>query len=231
MHFKIYPSVFLFTLAMLFLHIDCDGQKDSAGAEKKFNNIIKTNPLSTIQGPIFLLGEQRVLYEHKLGTHKSVELGASYLAANSLIEEELFATVAAIAGLVMYTGFLPKNISFSTSTDKPVLDPWSTTGYRLQASYRYYINRNHMRGFYTSLRISDSEAHGWVMFEGKIPFRVNLFNATGNIGCQFINQKGFTVDIYAGLGYKRITSHYSNDPVKTKNGIKFSFGFNAGIAF
>jgi len=152
-----------------------------AQGDKDYRFTIKTNPISALGGPIFLVfipitGEYKVLFEARTFQKQSIEIGAGYLGPSLILNlDQIADSVSSI----------------------------STNGFRVQAAYKFFLTQTLApNGFfvgphisYATATIKDKNDPENVIDATKINFNI-LF------GYQLITQGGFTLNIYTGLGYK-----------------------------
>lgn len=184
--------------------------------------ILKTNPLAVLWGPIPFTSEYRLVAEICNGRTKSIQAGISYLDKSPLlgIAEKLTTTT---------TNYLIK-----------------VNGWRLQFAYRFYlVNKRKYApfGFYIAPNISFSDAHvsiGLSHYYRNQYYDFRHFNSTLQIGVQIGRYSNITMDIFAGLGYKKnVVLYHANDAhiltIDTKEfgdlynmPLKLVFGLNFG---
>lgn len=180
--------------------------------------------MAPLWGPIPFTAEYRIIAEAALGRTRSAQLGLSYLG----------------------TSLLWKIVENVTNT--PAYYMVKVSGYRIQAGYRFYlINKRKYApfGFYVSPMVSYSNARisvGLDSYYRQVYYDFRHFNTNLIMGVQIGRNSTITMDIFAGLGYKRNTVFlHINDgyviPYDTKdfgtfyNGpLKLVFGVNWGYA-
>lgn len=189
--------------------------------EPRKNNIIKTNPLTIIQGPIPFTSEYRLILEHMLGNKSSFQIGGSYL------------------GKSPYLFYME-----AVSTDPVRL---VVKGYRFQAEFRYYISGiiNHKtapEGFYVAPSFSLSHAkltnRYYNTFNEYLSF--DYSNYCLKAGNQIFDNT-LSLDFFVGIGYRdNILVDKINIPSQSANikdfevfhgNLKLLLGFNMGYAF
>ena len=190
----------------------------------KYSSVTKTNPYTPFWGPIILTSEYRIIQEFATNYHQSLQLGASYL------NQSLF--------LLMYPD----------SFYQPGQSHYIFRGYRLQASYKFYLLKNKPAPYgiylsphisYSTVKVSYKQVKITENYDQIKHLNINIL-----FGYQIISRKGFSIDVFTGLGYKNDKWEYHNNnssytkisvtniPLYTPNSnFKFTLGFNAGWAF
>jgi len=185
-----------------------------------FNEVLKTNPLPILWGPILLTGEYRLTYESVTSPKQSWQVSGSYLG---------------------------KSLIFWAMEDSLMGDSIpdiKISGWRFQLSYKFYTDPNLKapNGIYFAPLISYSHATMW--YEG---YSKNLYNLKATyifygltLGKQYIKNDR-ALDFFIGVGYRDVkwTETYKNqlskletdDFIISKSPIKFICGFNFGKAF
>lgn len=189
--------------------------------EPSVNNIIKTNPLSIIQGSVPYCAEYRLLIEHVIGSKSSLQFGGSYL------------------------GKSPYLTLLEAGSSDPVR--FIVKGYRFQAEFKYYIstfiqNKKAPEGLYLAPTYSFSRA--------KLTDRYNTV-ANENLtltytyyclklGYQFLDGS-LSMDTFIGAGYRDnnwVDNYNSTSQLVDKKEyelypghLKLLLGFNMGYAF
>ncbi|NSW93982.1 MAG: DUF3575 domain-containing protein [Bacteroidales bacterium] len=192
-------------------------------SEKDFRFTIKTNPLSALGGPFWLLvvpltGEYKVLFEAAVGEKSSFQVGAGYLGPSVFLNlDELTANEGETGGV---SGI-------------------KTSGFRVQGMYKYFLSRNLKapNGFYVGPHASFANAQLISKDNSNDYIKATKININGVFGYQLITAGGFTLDIYTGLGFvsrKWDTSEEGTnwtDDLANKSTINVPFGFSFGYAF
>ncbi len=186
------------------------------------NYTIKTNPFAMMLGPFIYTSEYRIAIENKTAQKQSVQIGFSYLGKNSLM----------------------KSIEENDSLYKANNYKYAVRGFRLQFSYRFFLDEEAPRGAYFSPHVSFSNVNIMLRQNSNV-YRDNYIKGTyinyaGLFGYQII-QNSVAFDIFMGFGYRdnRWVEVDNNqtfpiddaDLYYFKKNFKMYFGFNAGIAF
>lgn len=204
-------------------------------------NIIKFNPLPILWGPIPLTSEYRVLREITIGEQESVQVGVSYLGKSPFVglAENSYNNGNNPNG--GGTGNTNPNgtVSFNTPDLKLTI-----SGFRFQLSYRKYLGDSKTpNGAYISPHISFSEAFISDKYISRYQqyVRVTHFNMNFLVGYQSILWNKLAFEVFTGLGYKKNrweeNSSGAYAPIATDEiplynlPVKFTLGFNIGIAF
>jgi hypothetical protein len=191
---------------------------------QKVRNLFKTNPLPILWGPIPYTSEFRFLVEIAVKPYQTTQFGISALRKSPFLT-------------------LFEDSVFTGSNDK-----YFVRGWRFQAAHRFYAHTRYFApyGFYCSPSFSISNAT--VSTEGlkKIGYylKATYWNASLLGGLQLIVFQKVSIDGFMGLGYQdrlwwehddRFSKHrlMDNKEVlgRTTRHLKFSIGFNLGIAF
>jgi hypothetical protein len=183
------------------------------------SRILKTNPLSMLQGQIILTGEYKLVYEFTTGQHQSLQIGGAYIGKNLLV--------------------LLGDTSYGISSNALGIN-----GYRFQAAYKLFITKKYNApvgiyvgpfASYTSVTMSYKQTSSITDY-----VYLNYFNINAMIGGQIVTGK-FAIDGYLGFGYKYNTF---SDNVTNRNyqmfakdqfyfidsHFKFLLGLNLGMA-
>lgn len=186
--------------------------------------LLKTNPLAIFWGTIPFTGEYRLVTEITTGRTRSVQFGLSYLGKSVAWK---------IAEAAVKT---------------PLSQQFKVSGWRVQVAYRHYLisrRRAAPFGFYVSPMVSYSNAHialGLQRYYRHSYYDFRHFNANVLIGVQMGRNTDITMDIFAGIGYKRNTVYYHVSdnrviPYDTKEfgelynrSLKLIFGINFGYS-
>lgn len=192
-------------------------------SEKDFRFTIKTNPLSALGGPFWLLvvpltGEYKVLFEAALTDKSSIQVGAGYIGPSVFL-----------------------NLDELTSEDNEGggISGIKTNGFRVQGMYKLFLSRNLKapNGFYIGPHISYANAQLTSKENSNDYIKATKINLNGVFGYQLITAGGFTLDIYTGLGFvskKWNTSEEGTDwteDLVNKSTVNVPFGFSFGYAF
>lgn len=183
---------------------------------------IKTNPLAMIVGTTLYSSEYRIVLENTTEKNQSIQIGASYLSTNSILKSEAKAD----------TNF--KN------GETIIL-----RGFRVQASYRFYLADAAPNGFYVAPHVSYSIANLMLKFNNTVYhntyYRLTYLNYSGMIGYQGILNRTLVFDVFLGLGYRDNKFEYIKNGTFTlldakglyffPENIKVYLGFNVGYAF
>lgn len=208
---------------------------------KTYRNLIKFNPLPIVWGPIPLTGEYRILREIPIGDHESIQVGISYLGKSPFVS--LAENTINSGGGPNGTGTGNTNPNGTLSLNTPEVK-FKISGYRLQLNYRIYIGDKYTpNGPYIGPHISYSEAFMSDRYIARFQqyVKVTHFNVNFLAGYQSVVWDKFVLDVFVGLGYKKNrweeNSSGAYKPVNTDDiplynfPIKFTLGFNIGIAF
>ncbi len=197
---------------------------------QEFSMVLKTNPLTILQGPIILTNEYRLASEIVVGPSQSSEIAISILGKSPFYGA--FDTVS------------------SAGTPKIIIN-----GFRFQISHRFYIN-NALRllhidapefapeGFYLGPLFSYSTARISDRFNNRFDryFRITHTNINLIFGHQWITSSNITFDVFTGFGYKeniwiehspRSITNISLDDFSPyyRSNLKLILGWNVGYAF
>jgi len=203
-----------------FLMIASPVSAQDSGSAKDVRFTIKTNPLSALGGPLFVLwvvpitAEYKVYFEARTLASQSVQIGLGYLGSSPL---------------VVSMGDLGGDTTISSS------------GIHAQLWYKFFITGdNAPGGFYVGPHISYATAK---LKNNKIPdefFKASKLNINFAFGYQVITKGGFALDIYTGLGIKNkkfdtsslsTNKTFSDWKLNNKTSIGVPFGFSFGYAF
>lgn len=182
--------------------------------------VLKTNPLSALGGPFWVLivpvtGEYKVLYEIKTMPKQSLMVGGSYLGPSLLLNlDEITSSGNDISGI-------------------------KTAGFKVQGMYKFFITRNTEapEGFYVGPHASYASATIASQDNPDDFVTATKINVNGVLGYQLIADSGFALDIYAGLGYRNRQWAFEGDSNTlfelTDNVASptVAFGLNFGYAF
>jgi len=211
--------IYFFAIGFVFLFIATPVFSQEAAAKKDYKFTIKTNPLSALGGPFWVVvipvtGEYKVLFEAALSKKSSFQIGLGYLGPSILINlDELTSSGGSISGI-------------------------NTSGFRLQGMFKYFLSRDLKapEGFYIGPHVSYAKATLKSKDNASDNLKGEKLNINGVIGYQLITSGGFTLDIYTGLGFvsKNWTVSGTNfDPAdfKNKSSVAIPFGLSFGYAF
>lgn len=211
------------SLIISFVLSICSFPAFSQGTEaaKDFKFTIKTNPLSALGGPFWLVvvpltGEYKVLFEAVVSKKSSFQVGAGYIGPSVILNlDDLSSTEGEISGI-------------------------KTSGFRIQGTYKIFLSRDlpAPEGFYVGPNVS----YATVDMKNKADISEKLkgtkLNINGVFGYQLITSGGFTLDIYTGMGFVSRQWAFSGTnwdqdqaALKDKASINIPFGFSFGYAF
>ncbi|NVO01951.1 MAG: hypothetical protein HXX09_04555 [Bacteroidetes bacterium] len=186
---------------------------------QKHSRVIKTNPLSMIQGQIILTGEYKLVYEFATNQHQSMQIGGAYIGKS----------------LMMLIGDTSRGVNTSSL---------SVSGFRFQAAYKLFLIKKYLApvGIYVGPFCSYTSATLAYKQTSTTTDYINLryFNVDAMIGGQVIAGK-IAIDGYLGLGYKynTFTENIANKNYQMftrdqfffiDNHFKFLLGLNLGLA-
>jgi len=191
-----------------------------AQESRDFRMTIKTNPLSALGGPFWVLivpvtGEYKALFEIKTTEKTSLQVGASYIGPSLLLNlDELTNEGEDISGI-------------------------KTSGVKFQGMFKYFLSSDLSapEGFYIGPHASFATAKIKSVDDPTDYITGTKINVNGVIGYQLITSGGFTLDIFTGLGFvsrKYITSGDGGeifDLGGNKSSVNVPLGFSFGIAF
>ena len=227
--------VLSFTLSAQFE----DHAEESHADEKKETGpkfIFKTNPLSVLSGEIpIITSEYRGILEYVADYKSSYTAGISVYTMGPILKTAL-GQDSAFTG----AGF--------TAQDFALL------GFRAQLGYRFYplgmANKGAIgstlppKGVFLFGLVSYSDARLFLRSNSSNQIQFSHFNATANVGYQFVIEKLITFEIYLGTGYKNnqiievsrtnrqaIGNQLAPDSFIYDSNLKVNFGFNFGIIF
>lgn len=191
-------------------------------SERDFRFTIKTNPLSALGGPFWLIvvpltGEYKVLFEAAVGEKSSLQVGAGYLGPSVFLNLD----------------------ELTSDEEENGISGIKTSGFRVQGMYKYFLSRNLKapNGFYVGPHVSFANAQLTSKENSSDYIKATKINFNGVFGYQLITSGGFTLDIYTGLGFvskKWDTSEVGTDwtdDLVNKSTINVPFGFSFGYAF
>jgi hypothetical protein len=203
-----------------FLMIASPVLAQDTGTAKDFRFTLKTNPLSAMGGPLFVLwvvpitAEYKVYFEAKTFGSQSVQIGLGYLGSSPL-----FASIADL------------------SSDTSIV----STGYHVQLWYKFFLTGDKAPGgFYIGPHLSYASAKVKNNKEPDKYFQPSKLNINVAFGYQIITKGGFALDIYTGLGLKikrfdvtgfKTSGDTSEWEFTNKTTIGVPLGFSFGYAF
>ncbi|WMJ73430.1 hypothetical protein RCC89_09680 [Cytophagaceae bacterium ABcell3] len=192
-------------------------QNDFSNFKRPKHNAIKTSPLAMIQGPIIFTSEYRLSIEKAVGKQLSAQMGLSYLGPSNLLSLDEF--ILAETGQHVNT---------------------ETNGFRLQATFKYFLSDEVMDGFYIGPHFSYSYAEFTERSNPQTAIRMHYRNAVFMGGWQKPFAKFLVIDFFTAIGgrnnlieaVERTGTLYDNvvDSEQIR-GIKLMLGFNIGVAF
>lgn len=207
-------------LAFLFFGSPVIAQQTTT-AEKDFKFTVKTNPLSAMGGPLFVLwvvpitAEYKVYFEAQTTKKQSIQIGVGYLGSSPLVAS------------------VGDNLKGDTSI--------VSSGLRGQLWYKFFLTSDKApAGFYIGPHFSYASAK---LKNSEVPdvfFKATKLNINVLFGYQVISKGGFAIDFYTGLGLKNKTFNTSdlgtNQSFKDlklndKTTIGVPLGFSFGYAF
>lgn len=187
---------------------------------KDYRFTIKTNPLSALGGPIYVLWVVPITSEYKLNFEartfekQSIQVSGAFLGSSPLVS-----TIG------------------SLETDTSII----SRGLRVQLWYKFFLtDEKAPNGFYVgphfsyaSAKVMNSEVHDEYVSVSKLQAHVAL-------GYQLITKGGFALDIFTGIGIKNKSYDFSNQGTddfwedfefNNKFTVSIPFGFSFGYAF
>jgi len=192
-----------------------------ASGEKDFKFTIKTNPLSALGGPFWVVvipvtGEYKLLLETAVSEKSSVQLGVGYIGPSALVNLD---DLASDESGTEITGI-------------------KTSGFRFQGWYKYFLSRDLSapEGFYIGPHVSYASANIKNKSDETQKIAATKLNINGVIGYQMITSGGFTLDIFTGMGFVsrkwEITgTDWDIDTFKDRASVSIPFGMSFGYAF
>lgn len=194
---------------------------------QRVRNVIKTNPLMMIWGPVMLTSEIRLMNEIVTSKKQAVQIGFSYYGKSPLL-------------------LMVENDSVYTNNNSVKL---AIQGFRFQLQNKFYLsNKGYSpKGFYVSPHLSYSSVKFSTKFFSQYDnfIQITQFDINLLAGIQFI-KRHFAFDLFWGVGYKRNiwTEFQSPNSIRNipppdnmpfanlyKSPFKFTIGFNVGAAF
>ncbi len=214
-------SLLALVLIMLFSTSPSFGQ--DAAPEKDYKFTLKTNPLSALGGPFWVVvvpvtGEYKVLFEAAVSEKSSVQFGAGYLGPSILL-----------------------NLDDLTSDEGDgEISGLKTSGFRVQGMYKFYISRDLKapEGFYVGPHVSYAAAKIASKDNADDNIQATKLNINAVFGYQLITSGGFTLDIFTGMGFVSRKWEFSGtdtdfdiEEFKDKASVSIPLGFTFGYAF
>jgi hypothetical protein len=212
--------MFILIIGFALLFIASPGFSQQANSEKDIRFTIKTNPLSALGGPLFVLwivpitSEYKVYFEARTTVKQSVQIGLGYLGSSPLV-----ASIGDIGG------------------DTTV----NSSGFRGQLWYKFFMTQDKApAGFYIGPHVSYAFAKMKNSVDPDIYFGATKLNVECVFGYQVITKGGFALDIFTGLGLKHKTydtSHmgtsetFGDWELNDKFTVSVPFNFSFGYAF
>lgn len=182
---------------------------------------VKTNPFAVFLGPFAYTSEYRIVLENKTAQKQSIQLGLSCLGKNSVL----------------------KSLEQEDSLFQANSLTYAVRGFRLQLSYRFFLEENALEGFYFSPHVSYSKVNIYLKQNNTINKNSYIkgiyLNYAGMFGYQFV-ANNIAFDMFIGFGYRENawSETYNNTtsprddlkPYLFKENFKMYLGFNAGIS-
>lgn len=199
-----------------------DSIKAKMSSPQDVRQVVKTNPLPMLWGPIPLTSEFRIIQEITTGPYQSMQVGFSLLR-----KSPIFAL-------------------FEDTLLKGANDRYTVKGWRFQFAHRFFVPG---LGYApTGIYVSPSFSFSRAIISTQMAIRQGYYlsathyNLSALIGTQVLVLDGFTIDFFTGLGYQnRIWKEVDEQNNKTRNismkelglrdtHLKVSLGFNIGLA-
>ena len=215
---KNFICILIVGFALLIIAPPVLSQETVAARDVRFT--IKTNPLSALGGPLFVLwvvpitAEYKVYFEAKTSGSQSVQIGLGYLGSSPLV-----ASMGDLGG------------------DTTI----GSSGIHAQLWYKFFLTGDKAPGgFYIGPHFSYATAKLKNNMRPDEYFKASKLNVNVAFGYQVITKGGFALDIYTGLGVKNkkfdtssFTTNQTFDEWKltNKTTIGVPFGFSFGFAF
>lgn len=209
-------------LASLFISmLVSTASAQNTGTKEDFKFTVKTNPLSALGGPFWLIvvpltGEYKVLFETVISEKSSLQLGVGYIGPSVLLNlDDLSSEEGEISGI-------------------------KTSGFRGQAMFKYFISRDLSapEGFYVGPHVSYATAELKNKMDATESLKGTKINVNGIFGYQLITSGGFTLDIFTGLGFVSrkwemlgTTWNEEETAFQDKASVNVPFGLSFGYAF
>lgn len=216
-------NVFTLVLLILLLFAVSPSYSQDTAPEKEYNFTIKTNPLSALGGPFWVVvvpvtGEYKVLFEAAVSEKSSVQLGVGYLGPSILLNLD----------------------DLTSDEDNGEISGLNTSGYRVQGMYKFFISRDLQapEGFYIGPHVSYAAAKIASKDNADDNIEATKLNLNAVFGYQLITSGGFTLDLYTGMGFvsrkwefSGADSDFDADEFKDKASVSIPLGFTFGYAF
>lgn len=214
-------AICLLIISLAFLFLASPVSAQSTGGEKDYKFTIKTNPLSALGGPFWLVivpltGEYKVLFEAKVSEKSSLQIGAGFIGPSVLLNlDDLSSTEGEISGI-------------------------KTSGFRVQGMYKFFVSRDLSapEGFYIGPHLSYATATLKNKADANESLKGTKLNINGVFGYQMITSGGFTLDIFMGMGFvsrkwEISGANWDTDQkaFEDKASVNVPFGFSFGYAF
>ena len=209
----------LFIIGFALLMIANPVLSQQASDAKEFKFTIKTNPLSALGGPFWVIivpvtGEYKVLFEAAVSDKSSFQLGLGYLGPSALINlDDISSDPGSVSGI-------------------------NTNGFRVQGMYKIFVSRDLSapEGFYLGPHLSYAQAKIENKSDASAYLSGKKFNVNGVIGYQMITAGGFTLDLYTGMGlvsrkWNVSGQDFDIEEFKDKTTISIPFSITFGYAF
>ena len=200
-------------------------------ALKGQRQILKSNPLPMLWGPIILTNEYRLIYEIPVAPRQAIMMGVSYLGKGPLFQAIWESNLDSVP-----KQYQAKWIQLGKDA--------RMNGIRVQGMYRFYLTKKHLapRGIYIGPQASYSTVKITWASHPDFYFKFNNFNVNFFAGAQGILWDVLAVDVFTGIGYKSNTYEApdANGKILTGNAtgitghvenLKLSLGVNFGYAF
>jgi len=207
-------------LALLFIGSTVSAQQAASKADKTYKFTIKTNPLTALGGPFWVVivpvtGEYKLLGEYAFAKKMSFQLGASYIGPSVLVNlDKLGTETDTVAGI-------------------------KTSGFKFSGMFKFFLSRDlpAPQGFYVAPHFSFAKATIANKDVEANKVGAQKININACIGYQMITKGGFTLDIFTGMGYVsrkwdyKGTSSGELDLGQNKSGVSIPLGLYFGYAF
>ena len=209
--FAILPLVFLFV-----------SELNAQGQEKEFKYVVKINPLAAAGGPFWIAiipmtGEYKAQFEIATSPKNSFQIGASYIGPGLLL-----------------------NLDELSENQDSAISGITTSGFRVTGAYKFFMSSDLLapEGFYMGPYISYASAKIENNDNSTDKLTATKLSVMGIVGYQMISSGGFALDIFTGMGYRKVDWEFNNDAtnfdmggIKNKGGIGLALGFSFGLAF
>jgi hypothetical protein len=210
----------LLIVGLAFLFIGSPVLAQQSTADKDFRFTLKTNPLSALGGPLFVLwivpltAEYKIYFEAQTTSKQSIQIGLGYLGSSPLI-----ASIGDLGG------------------DTSIV----ASGFRGQLWYKFFLTSDKSpAGFYVGPHFSYATAKLKNSAEPDKFFKASKLSVDVVLGYQIISKGGFALDVFTGLGLKSkrfdtsdftMNSTFDDWKLFNKTTIGVPFGFSFGYAF